>query len=46
MEQNNENTETESCEKRFTQLQSQSEQQNDRLKRLLETVESKFFMLM
>ena len=37
MEQNNENTEIESCEKRFTQLQSQSEQQ---------TVESKFFMLM
>ena len=46
MEQNNENTGNESWEGRFTQLQHQNEQQNDRLKRFSETVESKFPMLM
>ena len=46
MEQNNENTGNESWEGRFTQLQHQNKQQNDRLKRFSETVESKFPMLM
>ena len=44
MEQNNENTGNESLEERFTQPQSQSKQQNDRLKRFSETVESKMLM--
>ena len=46
MEQNNENTGDESWEGRFTQLQRQNEQQNNRLKIFSETVESKFSMLM
>ena len=41
---NNENTGNESLEERFTQPQSQSKQQNDRLKRFSETVESKMLM--
>ena len=44
MEQNNENTGNESLEDIFTQPQSQSKQQNDRLKRFSETVESKMLM--
>ena len=46
MEQNNKNTGNENWEERFTELQSQNEQQNDRLKRFSETVESKFSMAM
>ena len=46
MEQNNENTGNESWEERFTQLQHQKEQQNNRLKRFSETGESKFSVLM
>ena len=38
MEKNNENAENESWGERFTQLQSQNKQQNDRLKRFSETV--------
>ena len=45
MEQNNENIGNKSLEERFTQLQKQSEQQNDRLKKFSETVESKFSIM-
>ena len=38
MEKNNENAGNESWGERFTQLQSQNKQQNDRLKRFSETV--------
>ena len=45
MKQNNENIGNKSLEERFTQLQKWSEQQNDRLKKFSETVESKFSIM-